>query len=245
MNKISTYFKDKKVIKALIAILTYYVISEVFSFLISLIIENLFSKEFIQNHNAIISIVFQFIIYLPILIIIFVLFKKNLVDDFTKTKEKSISFSQRILKGLLLMYLVNIVSSILVSSLGSTDTSENQRLIETMITYNSFTPFIMFLLVGLIGPLVEEVIFRKCFKTILKNDYLFIIVSTIFFGFMHVLSTPGNFGSRVILAIPYMASGFSLSYIYIKNDSNIIVPTICHMLTNSLAFILILSTSIF
>ena len=54
---------------------------------------------------------------------------------------------------------------------------------------------------------------------IIKNKYLFIITSGIFFGFLHIFPTDLNIVYALINSIPYVTMGMVLAYIYIKEDN--------------------------
>ena len=240
MTKIKNYFTNKIVLKALLAILLYYIIFEGLGALVSYIINISFSKEFIANNLYPLNLALQYIVYLPIITAIFILFRKDLVADFKDVLDKSYHFSKNTITGLLIMYGVNVVASFLVTIIGITGTSENQESIEGLLMFSWYAPILFTPLICFFGPLVEEVIFRKCFRNVILNDYLFIGISTFLFGFMHVITTPGSFGYKLGMAIPYFASGFTFSFLYVKNGRNIVIPTICHVLNNTLATIFIL-----
>lgn len=92
-----------------------------------------------------------------------------------------------------------------------------------------------------IGPLTEELMFRGFIKKFIKNDFLFIIVSSLVFGGLHVLSADSL--QQVLYIIPYSILGlaFSLNYVKTKNiASNIFL----HSAWNTLAVVVIALTTL-
>ena len=82
----------------------------------------------------------------------------------------------------------------------------------------------------IMAPFIEEITFRKTFRNIISNGYLFIIVSGFIFGLVHI-SNVGNTLEEFLMIIPYILMGISLSYIYYKSD-NIFTTIIIHSIHN-------------
>ena len=66
-----------------------------------------------------------------------------------------------------------------------------------------------------------------------------LLLSSICFGLIHITSSFGYYNglSLLLMTIPYVISGVAFGYIYIKNDCNIVVPTIVHMLSNIISML--------
>ncbi len=111
-------------------------------------------------------------------------------------------------------------------------TANNQNAIEEILRGKGF--IFMFLSAGILGPICEEVVFRKAFFNICKTKEMGILLSSLCFGLIHITSSIGQYNllSLAIMTIPYITSGIAFGIIYIKNDCNIVVPTIVHMLSN-------------
>ena len=91
----------------------------------------------------------------------------------------------------------------------------------------------------ILGPIVEELIFRKAFFGIISNQKIAVFVSSLTFGLIHVLAEP-TFTDLLINIIPYVVMGFVFGYIYTKQNKNLFVVTVVHMLTNLISIISIL-----
>lgn len=75
------------------------------------------------------------------------------------------------------------------------------------------------------APITEEIVFRMTYKDLIKNNILYIIISSLMFGFIHT----ADFFNIAILS--YVAFGVALNILYIKfKDIRILI--ISHMLYN-------------
>ena len=106
--------------------------------------------------------------------------------------------------------------------------SNNQALLSKWPIY--ITAFLAII----IAPLIEELMFRGFIKKFIKNDILFVIISSLVFGGLHVTSADSL--QQVLYIIPYSVLGlaFSLNYVKTKNiASNIFL----HSAWNTIATI--------
>lgn len=67
--------------------------------------------------------------------------------------------------------------------------------------------------------IVEELIFKKTVRNIIDNNILFIIISSLLYGFANVIFT--KIGSAIILmeAIPYIVISVITGILYIKSNN--------------------------
>lgn len=139
-------------------------------------------------------------------------------------------------------YIVSFISVLIMVLLGfntSSMTSVNQNLIQT---YLKTSPILMFFTTAIFAPFYEEVLFRLGFRKVIKNKYLFIIISGVVFGILHVF--PLEDGVDILLgisqSISYVTMGIFLSYIYAKTD-NIFMSIGIHFLNNFLSVLVMLN----
>lgn len=129
--------------------------------------------------------------------------------------------------GLVMAWGAEIVAALIVMYvLGIDPSSENTEMIVEISRLNP----IFILIPAIIGPIMEELIFRKILFGVLYKKFNFIIaalISSFIFGIVHF---------ELELIIVYMAMGFVFAFIYMKTK-RIIVPIIVHMLLNSIAVI--------
>ncbi len=121
-------------------------------------------------------------------IMIFLYFDK-LKDGIQKVKTMGgEKFTKKVIISGLLLFVVKIgaglVIAILSAILGLKSTSvENQELIEEML---KSAPLVMMISVAIFAPITEELVFRAGIKDVVKNKKVFIAVSGLIFGLMHV-----------------------------------------------------------
>lgn len=140
-------------------------------------------------------------------------------------------------------YGVNIAAGILSSIVnGDYAISNNQQ---TIISLTGDNPAITAIIAVFLGPVVEELIFRGIiFRAIRPFGKIpACAVSALTFGLIHVLSAviSGNI-HEILLIIPYLAMGLSLSVIYEKRR-NILLPICVHMTQNAVSILLMLLLS--
>ena len=91
--------------------------------------------------------------------------------------------------------------------------------------------FITILTIGILAPIVEELVFRKAFKEAINNKYAFIIASGFVFGGLHVFLSLTSVWDLFYL-IPYCSLGIAFSSMYAKTD-NIYTSIIMHSFHNT------------
>lgn len=170
-------------------------------------------------------------------VLIFALYGTDLIKDKTILKDNDIV--KKIIKYFCMFWVIKILSSLVMAALcavGGFDIniSENQ---ETINLYTTSAPILMLLTSSITTPFVEEGIFRLGISKIIKNKHLFIIISGLVFGFLHIFPTDLNIIYALISSIPYVTMGMVLAYIYKKED-NIYYSIILHGLNNFISMIL-------
>lgn len=125
-----------------------------------------------------------------------------------------------------------MIASSLVSMITQIDNSTNQeyvvKILENFPIYASLSTII-------IAPITEELVFRLNFRKIFKTDILFIIISGLVFGIMHLSVATSLL--ELLYIIPYSIPGFIFAYT-LKKSNNIFVPISLHMLHNGVMMIL-------
>ena len=190
------------------------------------------------------SSILNFLIYLIMIPGIIYFMKSDIVFDYNEAKEKKKDLIIPIVLGYAYVWIGNIVSNVLstyLASYFSLDIGEsvNQRAIIQAVT--SSTGILMIISAVFIGPIIEELVFRKALFGLIKNDKLALLASTIIFGLIHVVGET-SIQEALVNGIAYFVMGFVFGYIYLKSERNIVVPTLVHILNNgiSILFILIL-----
>ena len=145
------------------------------------------------------------------------------------------------------MMLASFGSSIILEFLGITETSANQESLNMLLEGTLFDKISLFIFAVLLVPLIEELVFRKAilelfYIKVRETDNLkvikvkkiisaifAIIVSSLVFGFIHIMS----FETEQLLQIIYYAGlGAVLGTAYLASNKNILVPILMHFSLN-------------
>lgn len=196
-------------------------------FLESAYIQRLIIKMFhITNLTDSIKTILSAVSNICIMIIFFFIYRKELIKEwkiFKKNYKDNLDISFKYwIYGLIGMILSNIIITLIFGSSQSNNEQALRKLINAV-------PFVMLINAGIIGPINEEIIFRKGFKNVFKNKWLFILISGIFFGMMHVISATTI--NQFLYFIPYSCLGVSFGIMYYKTDT-IYTSLFAHMFHN-------------
>ena len=221
------------------------IISFVLFFNLSLVIAYIFKLVGINysNFNYIDYACLNTFIELIMFVVVLLFYKKYLKKDLVLFKLNKKDYIKKIISYFLIFLIVKygvaLFSSLLLVMLGSDlVTSENQ---ETVVTLAKTLPFMMMISTSLLAPFVEEGIFRLGIKKVINNKYLFILVSGLIFGFMHIFPTELPLYVALIESLNYVTMGLLLAYIYNETD-NIYVVVIIHALNNLFSMLMILAS---
>ncbi|HET7657018.1 MAG TPA: CPBP family intramembrane glutamic endopeptidase, partial [Bacillales bacterium] len=157
------------------------------------------------------------------LIIILILLRKDMRESRNATGRAPVD--QSILwavLGILLALGAQVVSSMIESALGVNHASQNTEII-TEITRKM--P-IFILIAAIIGPILEEVVFRKIIFGSLNKRFDFAIaavVSSLIFGLAH---------REIPFLLSYTSMGFVFAFLYAKTK-RILVPIVAHASMNT------------
>ena len=253
LRKVGGFFMEFEIKKknGLKTIIAYLLIFEILSVLVALAVKFIYQSQNLdilepENYNFASSLI-NLVVYLILFVAIMFLNHKELLTDVKEFGKEKNHIVLKVLAGYGIFYIINGSCSLLVSNIeyyGNfmhqvlhtgkeiLTTAENQSAIEEIVHSNGF--WMMALSAGIIGPICEEVVFRKAFFNICKTKEMGILLSSICFGLIHMTSSIGQFDtfSLILMTLPYVFSGFAFGLLYIKNDCNIMVPTIVHMLSN-------------
>ena len=165
------------------------------------------------------------IIYIIFLLAIYKFEIRKDIDDFKVNRVKYFKkYIVYYLAGVFLMGITNII----IQQLTNTTISGNE---ETVREYIKLYPLYMTFSTVIYAPLVEELIFRKSIKNIVSNKYVFIILSGVIFGALHISDFSNT--NQILLGIPYIIMGLDFAYIYYKTN-NIFTTMTFHILHNSI-----------
>lgn len=185
---------------------------------------------------------FNVLIELILFVVVMLLYNKDLKKDYKIFKLNFKDNIRKIISYFALFIGLKIgtalISSILSFALNFTlGESENQEAVMKLV---SAEPLLMIINTCILAPFVEEGIFRLSIRKVFSNKYLFILVSGLFFGMMHIFPTDLPTSLALIYSITYVATGFYLAYIYTETE-NIWFVIFIHALNNLFSMIISLA----
>jgi membrane protease YdiL (CAAX protease family) len=164
--------------------------------------------------------------------------------EFLTYKELSKSEKRMfIIRGLIYMYVVQIVVTLILDAFNLFELSNNQEAINALAAVGPLTQIFLVIFAVFLAPFTEEILFRRTlFNFIKKNStpFLAVLLSSILFGLIHGLTELSN----PVVLLPYVAVGIVLQYFYIQSKT-LMVPMIMHALFNLIGVVVILVTTYF
>lgn len=176
------------------------------------------------------SIIAMVVLYIIQIALLVIPMKNELKRDFIAFKNNFNLYLSKMLPRFGIIIIFYIFFTLPISSIVG-DISTNQAVLYSLPIY--LTAFLAIF----IGPLTEELMFRGFVKKFIKNDVLFIIVSSLIFGALHI-SSADSF-QQLLYIIPYSILGLAFSLNYVKTK-NIVSNIFLHSVWNSLAVIVMI-----
>jgi len=183
--------------------------------------------------------VINFLVYLLLLPLLILFLRRELVEDFQSFKTEKSRILPVVLIGYLYLLGGNIISNVLqtlLSGLFSIGISTSYNQIAVIRSIRSDGAALMIISAVLLGPVVEELVFRKSIFGLFNNDKVALVVSSLLFGSVHLL-TEESVIHALINGLSYIVLGLVFGLIYIKNNKNIWPPIIVHVISNTIAIL--------
>ena len=168
-----------------------------------------------------------------LLIILFLIFRKDIIEEWKKFKNNLLENIDIGVKYWLIGLGVMMVSNIIITFALNLGQAANEQAVQQMISY---LPWLMLINAGLIAPCTEEIVFRKGFKKAFTNKWLFISLSALVFGALHVVTSMTS-PLDLLYIIPYGALGAAFACIYQKTGT-IFSSIAMHMFHNTILILL-------
>lgn len=185
-----------------------------------------FSNKLNLNYD-IITEWYYFIITTILMIYAIKIFKVKLHKDWLNIKNKKISVFFTGILGFFLILLLNIIIILIVNQ-GKEVKSVNQNSIENIsFLFKFFAP----LFIVIIGPILEELIFRVYILEILKDKIKLlpaVLISILSFTAIHMNSLTENWKAL----IPYFSMGIITVFIYLIKKHNFYYTLSIHIINN-------------
>ena len=200
--------------------------------LIYIFLPSIIPLFFTNNINSKEYIIYLFISYILISLYFTIIYKDELLNNIKKLNKKNILTTLiYFIIGFLLMMLSNhIINYIIIpNSISNNEQGNRELLLNNKLLYG--------LLLSLIIPYIEEIVFRLSFKKSINNNIIFILISSTIFGLLHIISSTKLI--ELLYFIPYFILGLTFSTIYTKTN-NIFCSTLSHILNNTITVLVIL-----
>ncbi|MFT8322844.1 MAG: type II CAAX endopeptidase family protein [Bacillus sp. (in: firmicutes)] len=183
-----------------------------------------YQKEAIQLPGVVIWLLFSFAVTL---IITLVLLRKEVTTPL-RNEAANISTSigwaiGGIFLSLFAQSMAGMVENLFGINAGSENTARLMKIVE-------FSPIII-IVISIIGPILEEIVFRKIiFGALYKrlNFFLSALISSVIFAIAH---------SELVHILLYTSMGFTFAFLYVKTK-RILIPIFAHVSMNTLVVII-------
>ena len=190
------------------------------------------------------SAIANYLVYVVLALYGSFLFKDRLIKQWNEIRKTKRKFFFGVLTGWLFLFLMNVVfefvSEMLRQFLGLVGQGLNQSNIQSTFQEQ---PLLIAVFACVIGPLVEELIFRQTLLGYLRKSlptWLSIFLVGLAFALTHMHSLDL---SEWVGAVGYLGGGLAFSIIYVKEKENIYYPLLVHMLSNILSLIILAISS--
>lgn len=183
----------------------------------------------INQLSTTIKIAYLLIYELLMMAIIILIFSKKIKRDFNDLLKNHKEYYSEYMKFWLIGLGVMLVSnSFIIFGLGN-EIAENENAVRALF---KISPLYIYLSSVIFAPVVEELVFRQGIRNILGRNIVFIIVSGMLFGGLHVVTSMTS-PIDILYIIPYSSLGIAFAYMLYKTD-NIFVSMGFHFLHNGL-----------
>lgn len=193
-----------------------------------------------EKFNMTIKILYMLFCDLSFMVIIFLLYKDKIINDFKKyIKKFSVNFELSF-KYYFIGVIIMIVSNLIITLFFNNAVAGNEEAVRSLIDQ---APLYMVFSVSLYAPFVEELIFRHgikecvlCYGNTKITRYIYVFISGFIFAFLHIFGQATSALDYIYL-IPYMSLGVAFALLYSKTN-NIFSSISMHMLHNTVTVIL-------
>lgn len=164
-----------------------------------------------------------------------VFLKKMLVSDAQNWKKNWLKYILVVIASVIAIYFLSYFLTIIYEALKIEGTSQNQAVIEEIVK-SDYRP-VMFVMVIITGPIMEEFIFRKFLIGYLEDHkkvrpWVAFLISSVSFAAIHVITSPQD----LIFLPQYLVLACTITLSYKLTNNNIYVSSLVHIANNILAF---------
>lgn len=211
----------KKDIKNIGMFFLYFIYEIIPLFILNILNINFSNWNYIQKN---IYLILNNLIYLLFVVYIY---RNELKHDFKDFKNKWFELLLKYFPVYVIGIILMGISNSLVSGITNMDISNNE---DNVRKYIELFPVYMCFSTVIYAPIVEEITFRKSIRNVISNKYLYIFVSGVIFGLIHITGQSTDFND-ILMSIPYIIMGLDFAYICYKSN-NIFTTIMLHSIHN-------------
>lgn len=183
----------------------------------------------INTLNYTFKVIYLIIFQVTVLGLIALIYKKELLKQFSEFKEKKHEYFKKYFKFWFLLLGLMMLANFTIMMINEGGIANNEQGIRDLF---SQSPLYVYISAVLIAPILEELIFRLSLRKIFKTDTLFIIMSGLIFGCAHVIGQTETLIDYLYI-IPYSIPGFVFGYLLVKTN-NIFSSMSMHLFHNGI-----------
>ena len=219
-----------ELLKGLLVVFSYFLLGNLLSSLFYVLLE----KGIIPDKHYI-RVILNFLIYLILAIFYIIIYHKQIITEwktFQKKPKETIHYGFNYwLRGLFIMLISNFILVFFLKMGVSTNEQTNVDMIKDSM-------FVQTILIVLVAPIIEEIVFRMSFKKMTNNHHIYALITGLLFGFVHIITSLNN-ALGILFLIPYSALGIAFGYLYKKTDT-IFASLFMHMFHNAVTIAIII-----
>lgn len=160
--------------------------------------------------------------------ILYVIYSDYLEKKFKDFKKNFGKYTDIAIKSWVIGLIIMFVCNALIVKFSPSKEAINEQNVQQIIQN---TPLMAFIMTSIFAPFNEEMIFRKALKDTTNDNMIYILLSALIFGYLHV--TNSNSLYDFLYIIPYGALGAAFAYINVKTD-NVYSSILVHFVHNSI-----------
>ena len=146
------------------------------------------------------------------------MFKKEIIKGLKDLKKHFVDRALISINCWIVGCIIMTASSFLISLVLKQNVSTNEALVRESI---KIAPLYMLFTCSIIAPIFEEMVFRRSLYGLIKFKWLFILISGLGFGILHVLGSYSN-PLDFLYIIPYGSMGCCFAYLLTKTNNKMI-----------------------
>ena len=203
------------------------------------------ASQFVQNYFAnnpqdletakYANILIQVFAYIPLLIFFAIFLIRDFINDFIDFGKDTKKNFLKILMWFGILYAASYAIALVYQILNITGQSDNESLLTLMM--DSDAKILFLITIVIIGPFVEEVLYRKLIfdtveKTFKLKPIFAIVISVLIFALIHVSDA-----ENIIYVFQYIAMAIPITLSYHLSKNNLFVSYGVHVCNNLLVAI--------